>query len=198
MKFGILESTLNESDDDVIIGFVAPINIHSNQPVSISNSLSLKTSTSSHKVQRWELEANIEPSNTLPRFLTHSLKHGHTKPFLVRMPQVNITIPDLIFKLEKDVLAGSTKIQVSQEGIPMGAFINIGKYNQKVYLVIGVEDDIIEISPPINYDAKKLEVIHVGKDCVLRARYSDEVGLGIKYTDGILADPGTIKLIEAL
>ena len=49
---------------EVIARFTAPLTIKSNQPVFVSDTLSLKRFISRRSAQRWEINAGLEPLTT--------------------------------------------------------------------------------------------------------------------------------------
>jgi hypothetical protein len=87
---------------------------------------------------------------------------------------------------------GATKL------IP-GEFINIGG-DPKVYVVVeaGVAGVGAKIFPPLRVAAPANAVIKTDKKVTMSVRFNTDVQLGISYTDGVLSDPGSISLIEAL
>lgn len=203
--YGVLKTTTNTGlDSELQYTFATPLSVKSNQPAFISDTMSLKRKTNSQNVQRWEIEADIVPSNDSPNFLVHSVRNGLTAVFYLRMPQVyspnkisqnySLTMANLRFK-------GSSFIDINGLGnVDLeGQFINF-EGNSKVYLVIGkgVAGVGVEISPPLLTQVAQGTKVIYGDKVTMYARYDENTRLGITYVDGILSSPGTIKFIEAL
>jgi hypothetical protein len=205
--YGILHSNVNTGHpSELKIGFVAPLTIQSNQPAIVTDSLSLRRRVSYQKVQRWEITTNLDPENTTANYLVHSVRNGYTEIFYIRMPQVfrfyNNMPKNLSLVLASSAQAGDTSINISGLGLNEmneGEFINLYG-DSKVYLVVkaGSGGAGVEIYPPLmSSKAAGLPILY-GDTVTMAARYNSDVILGIKYTDGVLSDPGSVKLIEAL
>lgn len=207
MLYGVLKSNTNTgSDAELAYVFSTPLAVISNQPAFVSDTLSLKRKTSSQNVQRWEIEANIVPSNNSSNFLVHSVRYGHDKTFAVRMPQVyneGSTFPKVLsLKATNTVLAGADTINISgliDNEMPEGEFIKFASHN-KVYVVVekGSNGGGVKIFPPLLQNVTANTDIKYGAEVVMTARYDLDTRLGIAYTDGILSDPGVIRFIEAI
>jgi hypothetical protein len=207
MKYGILESQVNTcADNEIYIGFSAPLNVMSNQPVFVSDTISLKRVIASQNVQRWDLEVGLEPSNDSPNFLVHSVGNGYHRNIYIRMPQVfkmgKIQNDTYTIKVGAIVNKGASTIPVlgnSAKRIDSGEFINLGN-DSKVYLVTKIDStgQFIEITPSLRKPLAVNDTVRYGGKCTLRAKYDNTSQLGIKYTDGVLSDPGTVKFCEAV
>lgn len=197
MKYGILASSVNTgADSEIICGFVAPLSVLSNQPAYTQDMMSLKRNASSQRVQRWEIEANIEPSVSNTNYLTHSVINGHDGVFYVRMPQVyGLTLTTAARTVSGDFAAGVDTVTLS-------AAVNTGEFIQfagdaKVYLV-AAGGTSPKISPPLLKALTNNQSLITSGAVTMLARYDDSVRIGITYIDGVLSDPGSIKFIEAL
>jgi len=88
-RYGILKSSTNTGQDSELrITFAAPLKVISNQPAFVSDAVSLKRVAVSQNVQRWEIETNLEVTNSSGASIAHSILMGYTGVFYVRMPQV--------------------------------------------------------------------------------------------------------------
>jgi hypothetical protein len=205
--YGILNSTVNTGlDSEILVEFVAPLSMISNQPVFGADTISLKQIISSQRVQRWELEANIAPSNDVPFYLISSLDSGYDRVLSIRVPQVfrmNKVIPaNIVITASSGSPRGSAQINVQGNGIKRiqpGEFINVGTQS-KLYVVVAVTPDgsSLSISPSLRAAVTTGDAIKYGKNCTMKARYDSSTKLGMIYKDGVLADPGSAKFIEAL
>lgn len=90
------------------------------------------------------------------------------------------------------------------QGIPKGRFIRFSGHS-KIYLVIESTVDrhtvdttaTIKIYPQLLHTVAANEVIYFGLDVHFDGFYDKESLRGVTYIDGILADAGEVKLVEA-
>ncbi len=198
--FGICDSAGN-----MIARFVAPMTVRSNQPVYSSDTLSLKRQVTRRSAQRWEIETNLEPltGNANSLFVDITTK-GYNEIVYIKMPQ-NIAV---INKRGNGLTAVASKTDVntliisSNTGnfIPKGTFFNItGGTNKKVYITTSDcnGNNSVGIYPPM-YTALSNVTINIHNNVIGSFRYDLDTIRGMVFTDGILMDNGTIKLVEAL
>jgi len=153
---------------------VAPLSIASNEPMFDADTISLKKQRSSQGAQRWELSFNIVTTTPADALLS-----------IVDFDTVQtMTMPQL-----KEV-----NDRLSTVNYPKGAFVTGS--NNKVYMIksdaSSVVDSNLYPTPPsgLTYSTVANATIRYYRDISdLR---------GITFSDGILADPGTINIIEAL
>jgi len=206
MLAGILNGSTNTGlDSELSSLFVAPMTLRSNQPVAASDSLNLKRITSDHIAQRWEIDANVMPTNESPQHLINSLMFGYTKRFYVRPPQA--------FRFSSDGSSGSPKLSVEAGAnaksisfsggvLVPGELVNIGDPkvtgDYKLYVILSVSGSVAEIAPPLRKATPVNSEIMIGAKATMRVMFDNTSLVGMVYTDGVLLDPGTITLIEAL
>lgn len=197
MLYGILKSSVNTgTDSEILIPFVAPLQVRSNRPSFGGDSLNLRRSSVSLPVQRWELEVNLMPSNNNADYLVHTAKYDTTLSFEVRMPQVyGLTLTTVAPTIPSIYAAGSSQITLSSS-LAAGEFIKFSNHN-KVYLVTdgGTNGVNIKIMPPLQKQIGTGDTVIVN---VITAKmfYDKDVQQGITFIDGILSDPGSVKLVE--
>jgi hypothetical protein len=202
MAAGILKSITNTgSDAELASVFVAPLSIVNNAPSFAQDSLNLRRRASSQGVQRWEITANLAPTSGDASFLLHSILYGHHSVFYARMPQVSqMKCSSGNIVLDGTFLPGEDLINFSGTSkLVPGEFINIGN-DPKVYVVVEAGSGGVgaRIFPPLRMAAPGGAVIKTDKKVTLTVRFNADVQLGISYSDGVLSDPGSISLIEAL
>jgi hypothetical protein len=199
-KYGILKSAVNTGlDSELQCAFSTPLSVISNQPSYVQDMMSLKRKTNSQNVQRWEIEANLEPTNDSANHLVHSVVNGHNTPISVRMPQVYgiSSTAHLPSQVVGTVNQGSDTL-VLAGGLPIvGEFIQFTG-DTKVYLTIESSVDTIRVLPQLRQTVPDTTLLIKGANVTLRAYYDATVRLGITYIDGVLSDPGSVTLIEAL
>ena len=197
MEAGILQG------GSLLIRFAAPLTVVSNQPVFATDTLSLRRQVVSQNVQRWEIVTRLEPSNQSADFLVHSVTNGHNQVFSVRMPQVyrrSDATNSAGITLTANAASNANQVQVQNLGfIARGEFIRFSNHS-KVYMVT---EDLtgngnLKIFPRLRQAVPIGSTVFYGSNAVLEVRYEPDVSLGITYTDGILSDPGTVTLVEAL
>lgn len=182
-----------------VIKFVAPMMVKSNQPVFVADSINLKRYAASMEgVQRWEIETNVMPSNSSAEYLIHSVINGYSTVFDVEMPQV--------YRGSTEVVTGSTtatgssgsfSISVqSSSNLKRGDFVSFGNHS-KVYLITAVSSGSITIFPRLR-TAVSNTALYYGNNVIMKAYYDTDVMTGISYIDGIISDPGIVKLVEAV
>jgi hypothetical protein len=204
---GILKSSTNTgADEELVTQFVAPINITSNSPAATSESLNLKTISSDHYAQRWEIETGLMPTNDSPEAYLHMVVVKHKTPFYVRMPQPTRLREVEYFTgtpvLQSDAIRGSTEFYIHNGTIISGQFINIGTAN-KIYLVTNVTQingttQLVSVQPPLIAAHLTGSVIKSGKQATMRAKYSPDTPLSLQYEDGVLASIKGVKIKEDL
>jgi hypothetical protein len=202
MKYGILKTTSNTGTDaELQCVFTTPLSIVSNQPAYVQDMLNLKRKVNSQNIQRWEMEANIEPSNNSSNFLVHSVMNGYDTVLNIRMPQVYGNAP---VDIAANTSAVTNGISASTDTIGVsGTIPNVGEFVQftnhdKVYLVVERFSTSMKIAPALLKNVTINENIKRGGRVTLKAYYDNAVKLGITYIDGILSDPGSVRFIEAI
>jgi hypothetical protein len=206
MKYGILSDSYvygnTITDDNVISGFVAPLSIISNQPAYAQDSANLRRRASSQGVQRWEIQASLDPTNNSAVNLVHSSTYGASEPFYIRMPQVyGLTISTSGSATLVEAAAKNSETLKLDKALTPGEFINIGD-SAKVYLVKESSPEStwhsVKILPRLTTAAALSATVKRGGNVVMWAYYDTDTQIGITYVDGILSDQGSLKFIEKL
>jgi hypothetical protein len=259
-EYGILNSANNTGlDSEILLNFSTPLSIVSNQPSFVQDTMNLGRKASNQNVQRWEIEANFEPTNGSTNYLTHSVSNGYGSVFGIRMPQPSNALrtkytnpyshgwPSVLALVSvgsnpygssltsyRDYQANENKLRVinlTGASLTMypGEFISFSEtgsqLDTKVYLVtaVSVAPSItsylpsgvtagsyysvdITISPSLRKEkqmgtaaiATPSVFVNYGDSVTMYAMYDNAAVLGMKFVDGVLSDPGSIKLIEAV
>jgi hypothetical protein len=192
------------SEGGVLIGrFAAPLTVRSNQPVFASDTLSLKRQAKKREAQRWEIQANIEPLNQDANALfVHLVTKGITEAITVIMPQ-NVGVLSKRTSVSTPTATGSvgaTSVNVASNTnlIPRGTFIKFANHS-KVYMTTSDRNGngSMGIFPSLRVAVSTTIFTH--RDDVQMTCLCDmDTITGMIYTDGILMDMGSIKLIERL
>jgi hypothetical protein len=200
---------------------LAPLTIESNQPVYVSDTVSLKQIRTAMNAQRWEVTFDVATNDNAVELLLASCD-GQANTDTIIMPQLKEV--DDAYTADGDYLlnngpllfsdgvhaAGSDTITIHRlEGVgfvPKGSFIKFANHT-KVYLLktainlstMTLSDTVdIEIYPSLRVSVPDSSQIKLGDEVVLSYFPSIDNAKGITYRDGILASPGTTTLIEAL
>jgi hypothetical protein len=190
-------------DGMVKVGFVAPLQVISNQPAFVSDALNLRQQVARQKAQRWEITTNLEPSNDSAEFFIHSITNGYDAVFLIQMPQIYrapgaTKVTNL--QTAQDYLKGANSIAANLVGqVAQGEFIRFMNHN-KIYTVRKSlkNSGQLDIYPALITAVPGGTIILTDTSVSMQVRYDPTTALGIKYIDGILADPGSVKFVEAL
>lgn len=190
-------------ENSKVVGvFAAPLTVKSNQPVFVSDSLSLKRARQKRAGQRWEISANIKPENRDANDLFALLiEKGYTTALDILMPQ-NI---GSVYKRSKGSvptasgsLNGSVITVTTTSVIPRGTYIKFANHS-KIYLTLTEKNGSNQISIYPNLRQSVVNQILYFEDDVIMPAYVDlDTTIGMAYSDGILMDLGTMKFVEAL
>jgi hypothetical protein len=189
--------------EKVIAQFSTPLEIRSNQPVFVSDSLSLKRSTLRSASQRWEITAPLVPlTHTANDLFVMMVVNGFDKRFDVIVPQNVAAVSQRERRGNTHKASGfidSTKITVNTlSNIPIGTFIQFDNH-RKVYMVVKGKNDKneVEIYPALRSSVS--DTNFKWEDDIIMPVYLETDGIqGIKYIDGIVADNGVMTFLEAL
>lgn len=207
MKYGILKSSLNQGlDSELLSVFAAPLAVRSNRVAFTGDTLSLKRKRRVGMAQRWEVEANLAPRPDGAAVMAHAVANDIGGSFFVRMPQVfgrkelpvGATARTTGVSHASGVsIVGVALINAAGGILPVGEFLTFAGH-AKVYMVSASVANSITVVPALLTAVSASAVISFGGRVTMRAVYDDAVQFGIKYVDGILADPGSITFIEDL
>jgi hypothetical protein len=188
---------------EVIARFTTPLTIKSNQPVFVSDTLSLKRFISRRSAQRWEIDAGLEPLTTDAQDLMVNLvTKGYSETVTVIVPQ-NYGVVKARTASGTPVVsgvAGQSQVVISSglSGLlPKGTFVKFSNHS-KVYMTTAnlTGNGVLTLFPPLvsNVAGGMTYEDNVQMGCL----YDTDVISGMVYSDGILMDTGQIRLLEKL
>jgi hypothetical protein len=96
--------------------------------------------------------------------------------------------------------AGASNFAViGANSLVAGEFIQFTDHS-KVYLVVsgGSSGKDVTVVPPLRVAVSAGTRLVLGGNVTMHASYNVDTQLGITYKDGVLSDPGTVKLVERL
>lgn len=196
--YGIYEN------NQVIAKFVAPTTLRSNQPMTVSDTLSLKRQISRRSAQRWEITSNLEPlSDDAEDLFVNLVTKGFSET-------VSITVPQNVGSVRKTTStaispkatgsANATQLTVIDNAgiIAKGTLIKFDNHS-KIYMLTS---DLSANGSLNIYPALRIAVNQTSfkfkKDVIMSCLYDTDTVMGMIYSDGILMDMGTVTLIEKL
>ncbi len=189
----------------IVAKFAAPLSVVSNVPVAITQSASLKIHAQRYSTQRWEISANLEPLSFGAEMLMALLvTKGHFSPVDVVMPQNYGVIKRRTSTATVTATGniGDSNVVISGNAglIPLGTFVKFSNHN-KAYMVTGDRDGngAMGIFPTLRTSLFPGSITMKHRDDVIVKFMMDtDTVIGMAYTDGILMDLGTVKLLEDL
>jgi hypothetical protein len=195
--YGIYES------GSIIARFVAPMSVRSNKPVFASDTLSLKRKISERTAQRWELETRLEPlSSNAGDLFAELITKGHSTPTTIIVPQ-NYGAKGRLTSSSTPTATGglgSSFISISGNNglIPKGTFIKFNN-SPKVYLLTSNAqgNTSASIYPELRAAVSGVSFTY-RDDVIMMCHYDLDTIIGMTYSDGILMDVGTIKMVESV
>ena len=190
---------------------LAPLTIESNQPIFVNDTVSLKQIRTAMNAQRWELSFDVLTNDNAVELLLCAVEdQANTKtmvmPQLKEVTDKGTTNSDLLVATTL-ASATDTTVNISKTtgtGIaPKGSFIKFSNHS-KIYLLL-TEINLstftsgdVEIYPSLRQDVPATTQLETFDDVSITYRPSIDNLKGVTYSDGILASPGRINIIEAL
>ncbi len=190
---------------------VAPLTIESNEPVFVADTVNLKQQRASQSAQRWELSFQIQTKDIEEDYFVGIVTNINTAKTMV-MPQllaVDKKVTVTTNGSANATSAGASTITVNfsaaERLLPKGSFIKFSNHS-KIYMVTAnVTTQTTPVSVSIYPELKQTisagtTVYHPGSSIKPTLQYYRDLETlqGITYEDGVLINPGTIRLIEAL
>lgn len=194
------------SGSTVIAGFVVPLQVKNNKPSFNNDTMSLKRVVKSRTAQRWEIETRLEPlSGGANDLFVHFVTNADTGQFNILMPQNYGVILKRTSVSNPTVgvagVAGSSTITIANNAglIPAGTFIRFANHT-KVYMTTTdiTGNGVVGIYPTLRVGTAVGTAISHRDNVQMLCRYDTDTLSGMEYSDGILMDIGTVRLVEAL
>jgi hypothetical protein len=190
---------------EVIAQFVAPLTVKSNRPIFMADTLSLHRKVSRRTAQRWEIETNLMPLTTTANDLfVNFVVNGYSEPMYIVMPQNYGVIKRRTSTAATTASGAEGASVVTLAGhnglIPKGTFIKFDNHD-KIYMTtadIVAIDNQLSIYPELRKPVAGGTVMKYRDDVIMKGLYDTDVVTGMVFTDGILMDNGTIKIVEKL
>jgi hypothetical protein len=191
---------------EVIARFTAPLTVRSNQPVFVSDTLSLKRFISRRSAQRWEIDAGLEPlMNDAQDLMVNLVTKGYSEAVTIIVPQnygaVRSRTAIGVATATGSIGSGQVSISGLSGLIPKGTFIKFSSHS-KVYMTTtnvsftnGISSTI-SIFPTLIAAASGTMTYR--DDVQMQCLYDTNIVSGMVYSDGILMDTGQIRLLEKL
>jgi hypothetical protein len=205
--YGILKTSTNTGlDSELQCVFSTPLTVISNQPAFWGDTLNLRRKVSSQNVQRWEIETNIITTTDATDFIAHSVNAGLSELVYLRMPQP-LWIPSRVAEVVGLSLTLSANAAVNATSLSVaglnsksikGMFITIAG-SSKVHLVTEMlSTTSVKIAPRLPAAISSGAVIKHSANVTMTAYYDSSSIIGMKYDNGVLSNPGTLRFVEKL
>jgi hypothetical protein len=187
---------------EVIARFTAPLTVKSNQPVFVSDSLSLKRFISKRSAQRWEIETGLEPLTfSAEDLMVNLVTKGYSETVTVLMPQNYGVLKRRTSTGSPNAAgaAGATNVTISSNSglIPRGTFVKFSSHS-KIYMTTSdlTGNGTLNVFPELRANVSGR--IYCRDDVFMSCLYDTDVVSGMTYSDGIMMDLGTVRLVENL
>ena len=203
MFYGILKENPITNGNRSLIGiFTTPLSILSEPQGVTVESINFKRYGMEQAVQRWVIEAGIVPQDEPPDIFSDRLVNGDTGDIYIQMPQPYSRNNRQITgtpRIRTAAAKGARKLETTGTFIP-NVFICIGSYPSKVYLITSVNStaQTIDIYPGLKNSMNIDTPIFHSENVIMHANYDNSVIKGVQYDNGILANLGTLKLVEVI
>lgn len=188
----------------VIAKFTAPLSVVSNKPIFVSDSLSLKHRVAKRSAQRWEVSSNLEPlSYNANELFALFVRKGYSETVQITIPQnfgaaAARTSVSTVPTATGSASATSVAVVDNTGIIPVGTFIRFANHS-KVYMLTSTLTGagVMSIFPELRV-AVSGTVFSFKTDVLMNCYIETDTVMGMAYSDGILMDLGTVKLVEAV
>lgn len=186
---------------EVIAELVAPLKVVTNEPVFISDSLSLARKVTRRVSQRWEVETKLMPmsqgANELFAFML--TKGLHSSLTLITPQNVGAKLARTATSaITASGSQGSNTVTVAgNDGIvPIGTFVKFAGHN-KVYVTTQERsgNGTVTVYPDLRVNVASAAMTYKD-DVQMLCKFDDSTVIGMAYEDGWLMDLGIIRLIE--
>jgi hypothetical protein len=189
------------SNGAVVARFAAPMTVRSNHPVFASDALNLSRQITRRTAQRWEIETSLEPLSSGAHELFVSLvANGHATPIIVIMPQnygAIVARTGSSSPTASGSLGASSITVTGGNFIPKGTFVKSNSHS-KIYMTTEDRNGAgsVGIYPPLRAAASG--TLSWLDDVQMLCYWDMDTTIGMTFSDGVLMDMGTIKLVEAV
>lgn len=180
----------------------APLTIESNQPSFSSDSVSLVHERVNQGAQRWELSFRvIDAGDIVELFLGSATQFNQAGAMVMPQLEVNNTVQPANGSTDGATLAGVDSCDYSGPLLPKGYFFQFANHD-KVYVTTAATGtapiETLSFFPSLRADVPDNTAVNLGDSVTFNYFRDLDTLQGITYRDGVLVDPGTIRLLEAL
>lgn len=198
--YGIYDPDTGET----LAQFVAPMTVKSNHPIFMADTLSLHRKVSRRTAQRWEIETNLMPLTlTANDLFVNFVTSGNSEPMFIVMPQ-NIGVikrRTCTAAITATGSLGASSVTIAGHSglVPKGTFLKFANHD-KIYMATNnmEAETTLNIYPELRMAVPGGTAVSYLDDVIMKGLYDTDVVTGMVFTDGILMDNGTIKIIEKL
>ena len=187
----------------VIAKFVVPMTVKSNHPIFVSDTLSLKRQMTQRTAQRWEIETKLEPlHHNAQDLMVNLVTKGWSETVSVLMPQNTGVIHNRnesgsTATVLTNAAVGADVVNTTGSTIIKGTFIKFTGHS-KIYMVTANAAGLLTVYPKIRAAIAEGTTLQHKDNVVGSFLYDTDVIRGMSFSDGLLMDMGTVKLVERL
>ena len=205
---GILKNPLINTGQDIELSciFTAPLTIKSNEPSFKGDSMSLKRFVRKQPAQRWEVNAGVKPQSGSGELAAMLLMAGDSTEVAIRMPQIALLpYTETGIKLNVGTTQGDSYVAIKNAvvggpvpSLLVGEFIRIQGSNKVYVVTLNMGAGTYAVFPNIIASCPVNSVVYHGGEVTMTAYIDSDNSGNIKFSDGILMDPGALTFIEKL
>lgn len=188
---------------------LAPFSITSNQPIYETDTVSLSKQRASQGAQRWELSFTTVTSESTEADMLVGMITGLATATTMVMPQIPSVVKGntagVSLEISAAVAAGLSEVTIVSDGIiKKGSFIKFSNHD-KLYMVtadvaasVALAPVAVAIYPSLRTAVAITDTLKTGSSAVLTYYRNIDSTQGLKFTDGLLSNAGSISLTEAI
>jgi hypothetical protein len=188
----------------LIAKFVVPMRLLSNKPVFVSDTLSLKRQVATRTAQRWEIITGLEPlSDGANELYVNMVVAGYGGTVSVVTPQ-NIGVIRARTHGSSQLATGSigaTQVTFSAGTgfMPKGTMLKFANH-AKIYMSTSdlTGNGVVNIYPALISAVPLSTAVASHDEVIMTCLYDTDTVSGMAFSDGILMDVASLKLVEQL
>jgi len=190
---------------------LAPLSIRSNEPTFDVDTISLRKQRASQNAHRWEISfGTVGTPDTVQDMLVESVININSTDTML-FPQLPVV--DNTYSVTSDAVvvgtpgvSGDTSLIANGTGVtgtlPKGSFFKFSNHD-KMYMatadaVFSNGPTTISFHPALTSAVSSSHNVMMNSNAIFTYYRSIDNATGITFTDGVLANNGTIDLVEAL
>jgi hypothetical protein len=180
------------------IPIIAPVSFETDESFVVNELMNKRQERLTLSSQRWKVTFRVEPHKNASLLLHLASNVGNTFSFTVPQPDNPETYYNELTTTTtgSTIQPGATSITVAAPAnFAVGRFFNFGNHT-KLYIVTGITGSTIQFYPSLIASVPAATQVRSGRNVTMQSWYDVSMVRGVTFEDGLLADPGSITLIE--